>query len=81
MRNELFTAECGTERIPARVALTVLPLPQGEDADDAADKLQGALDRVVQWCARAAQTTPRERPRKLTLSYDRSTRETQFTAR
>ena len=77
----LATVECAEGRVPARLTLSLMPLPDGPDAVAAIRKLDQALERVVSWCETAVNTQPKERPRLLLVNFTRSTRELQLTAR
>lgn len=77
----LATVECSDGKMPARLTLTLLALPDGPDAAAASRKLEQSLDRLVEWSQLAVNTVAEERPRLLQVNFTRSTRELQFSAR
>lgn len=77
----LAMVEVGDGRIPAKLTLTVLPLPEHADAELAAHKLHQALDKLVYWSEKARLTPNQERPRLLNVGYARKARELSFNAR
>lgn len=77
----LAMIEVGDGRIPAKLSLTIFPLPEHPDAELAAEKLHDALDRLVYWSEKAQDTHSSERPRTLNIMYSRSTRELSMNAR
>ena len=77
----LAMVEVGDGRVPAKLALTVYPLPDHPDAALAAQKLAEALERLVAWCEKNQQNPSAERPRLMHVAYSRGSRELAFHAR
>jgi hypothetical protein len=77
----LCMVECGDGKVPAKLTLTLFPLPDGPDAHTAAQKLDDALTKLVTWSEKTMNTHSRERAHSLQVHYTRATRELQFSAR
>ncbi|MBS2027574.1 MAG: hypothetical protein JST54_06705 [Deltaproteobacteria bacterium] len=77
----LAMVDVGDGRAPAKVSLSIYPLPLNADAEVASQKLVAALDRLVSWSDRAGGMPITERPRLLHVTYARATRELAFHAR